>query len=164
MSAEDIASEKNINWRSVPVRRERQLEPVTQRLSSGATPIFKYFKDLMVFAALVGYADRERRPLSGDTISIILDTYATDQLDGFIYLLGLIESRDANVLRDENLLDCIKVFEEYCNAGLHSISRWLDDNPSDPDGVETLLIKVQEELAKSVDYAEQDPTNISIID
>ncbi|MBE0470967.1 MAG: DNA phosphorothioation-associated protein 4 [Methyloprofundus sp.] len=134
------------NWRNAAVRRERYHEPLVARLTSDNKSIFQYNKDLMVFAALVGFSHSEKRPLSGDCIDIILDTYSTDQKDGFIYLLGLLETKDPKVLKDNNLKDCIRVFEEYCNAGLYVITDWLSSEPGDPNGIDTLLKKIYENM------------------
>ena len=131
------------SWRNVGVKRERAHEALVSRFTAidGGIPVFQYIKDLMVFAATVGHSIGQKKPVEGDTVSITLDTYSSDQKDGFVYILALLEAKDANVLRPENLNDAVCVFEEYCNAGLYEIQRWLDENPSDPDGIETLLDK-----------------------
>jgi len=144
-----LIKESAFNWRSVGVKRERNHEALTQRLTVSGTTIFSYLKDLMVFAAMVGYSENKRVSLSGPTIEISLDTYSSDQKDGFIYLLGLIETRRGICLKNENLRETVKVFEEYCNGGLYIITDWLDQNPSDPIGLDTLLDKVFEKLTKN---------------
>lgn len=133
------AQTDTINWRTIGVKRERSHDALIARLIADNKSIFQYLKDLMVFAAMVGYNSGERREVHGETIEIILETYATDEKDGFIYLLGLLEHKDGHVLKDQNLRKCVAVFEEYCNSGLYTIERWLDDNPGDPSGIETLL-------------------------
>lgn len=138
--------ESTINWRTVGVKRERKYENLITRLNYDNKNIFVYLKDLMVFAATVGYSRGKRKVLSGDTISIDLDTYASDSKDGFIYLIALLETKDPLCLKDAGLHDSVKVFEEYCNAGLALIEEWLDDNPGDPTGVDTILGKIYEEI------------------
>lgn len=154
---------KNINWRTIGVKRERSHEPTMKKLVSGSQPAFRFLKDLMVFAAIVGHKKEEKRALEGETIEIILDTYATDEQDGFVYLLGLLDLGDANVLRDERLTEPVKVFEEYCNAGLYEIGNWLEDNPGDLDGIETLLSKIYDELVRTSEAADEDPTEIDMM-
>lgn len=141
-----LVQEPSFNWRNVGVKRERAHEALTQRLTVSGTTIFSYLKDLMIFAAMVGYSENERVSLNGPTIEITLDTYSSDQKDGFIYLLGLIESRNGTCLKNENLRETVKVFEEYCNGGLYIINKWLDENPKDPIGLDTLLDKVFQKL------------------
>jgi len=139
-------------WRKLAVRRDRRHEPLVQKLCSGAdgsSGIFTFNKDLMVFAAMVGYKLQKRTPLSPENIQIVLETYASDQKDAYIYLLGLVTQKEASILKDENLTKAIKIFEEYCNSGLDEIKLWLDENPSDPSGVLTLNEKIYEQVKKN---------------
>ncbi|TKB46333.1 DNA phosphorothioation-associated protein 4 [Thalassotalea mangrovi] len=135
-------------WKKLAVKRDRKNEPLVEKLCSnkdGSKPVFNYIKDLMVFAAMVGFSINKRFPLSGDTVSIILETYATDQKDAFIYLLALMTEKNGACLKDENLLSSIKIYEEYCNAGLEEIQLWLDENPGDHGGIDTLASKIFEQ-------------------
>ena len=141
MSEENVV----INWRSVGVKRERYHEALLKRLES----IFTFKKDLMIFAAMIGKDNNSRKPLSGDYIEISLDTYAdSEHSDGFIYLLAIMELGDGFYLKDNKLRESVRIFEEYCNAGLYEIESWLDYNPGDPIGVDTVLNKIYERLAK----------------
>ena len=142
-------SEQQINWRTIGVKRERTYDELIARLNSGNKTIFQFIKDLMVFAAMVGYSEGKREALHGETIDIILETYSSDQKDGFIYLLALIEEQKGDCLKDVNLHESVKHFEEYCNAGLAIVKGWLDSNPSDPSGVDTLLEKVYQKLCEN---------------
>ena len=156
-----------VNWVSIRVNRERTHESTCKRLCFGEPVIFRFLKDLMIFAALIAYSRGERRALlsqsQDDLIRIELATYANDESDGYIYLLGLLELKDANILRDNKLNEAVKVFEEYCNAGLYIITEWLDDNPSNLDGVETLLNEIQEELVANRASDADDEAPISIV-
>lgn len=161
------ASRDKDSWRKHSVRRERIHEPlVTQLCSSkgGDNPIFTYNKDLMLFAAMVGHSLGKRKELASDTISIILETYASDQKDAFIYLIALMEEKDATILKDENLLSAIKVFEEYCNAGLYEIKLWIDENPGDYEGTDTLASKIFERIiANEKEFTEKkSPESITV--
>ena len=45
-----------------------------------------------------------------------------------------LDQKDANILKPENERECIKIFEEYANGGLHIINGWLDKYANiDPD-------------------------------
>lgn len=136
-----------LNWRTIGVKRERNHEALINRLSLGNRSIFQYLKDLMVFAAMVGYSSEKRRKLTGDSIEIILDTYASDEKDGFIYLLGLLEYKEGHILKDQSIRECVTVFEEYCNEGLYTIEKWLNDNPGDSSAVTTLLNEIYKRLS-----------------
>lgn len=149
-----------VNWRTIPVKRERGHEALIARLSIKSNGIFRFLKDLMVFAAMVGYSSGTRRPLAGDTIEIILDTYSSDQKDGFIYILALLEEKDGLCLKDANLSSSMGYFEEYCNEGLYQITKWLDENPGDPDGIETLLNHIYKKLGDTKANSEVDNSEI----
>jgi dnd system-associated protein 4 len=137
--------QSEINWRTIGVRRDRKYEGLIERLSTtDSSGIFRFHKDLMVFAAMVGFSQEKSVPVSNDNVGIILDTYSSDNKDAFIYLLALMETKDAQCLKDEKLHDSVKVFEGYCNAGLGIIEDWLEDNPADPSGINTILEKIYE--------------------
>lgn len=155
-----MSDKEQINWRTVGVKRDRKYEELISRLNSGDRSIFQYIKDIMVFAAMVGYSEGAREPISGDTIDIILETYSSDEKDGFIYLLALIETQDGACLKDSNLHSSVRIFEEYCNAGLAIINNWLDQNPSDVGGVDTILEKVYERIC--LNEEEEIPSNEEI--
>lgn len=143
-------SEQQMNWRKIGVKRERKYEPTIAQLNSGHKSIFQFIKDIMVFAAMVGYSKGKREPLHGDTIEIILETYSSDQKDGFIYLLALIEEKDGLCLKDINLQKSVRIFEEYCNAGLATITGWLNaEMRNDPSGIDTLMDKVFAQLCEN---------------
>lgn len=139
------------SWKKLAVKRERTHEPLVNKFCSkdGKKPIFKNIKDLMLFAAMVGYSKGMRKKLSNDSISIALETYATDQKDSYIYLLALMTERDGVCLKNDNLPSSIKIFEEYCNSGLEEIQLWLDENPGDHTGVDTLVEKIYEQVVKN---------------
>lgn len=144
-------SDKLIDWRKQGVKRDRRFESLILVLSSGQTTVFQHLKDIMVFAAMVGFSSGTRRSLnSNDTISIILDTYSTDNKDSFIYLLAMMENKNAVCLKDENLAESIKIFEEYCNSGLYIIEGWRDENPAD-DITDIILNKIYEKLEETHD-------------
>lgn len=159
---DEITDTNSLNWRTVGVKRERAHDALIQRLTLDNKSLFTYLKDLMVFGAMVGHSLGRRKPISGDTVEIILDTYASDQKDGFIYLLALVETKNGTVLKDENLKETVKVFEEYCNAGLYEITDWLDKNPGDPVGIDTLLFKILSEISKNDDETDVLPTDIEV--
>ena len=133
------------NWRTIGVRRDRKYTALVERLSTAdSNGIFRYHKDLMVFAAMVGYSAGKSTNVSPQNVSITLETYSSDNKDAFLYLIALMEKKDPNCLKDQNLAESVKIFEGYCDAGLGIIQSWLEDNPADPSGIETILTKVYE--------------------
>lgn len=141
-----------IDTNSVQIKRNRKYEGVVEKLCIRKNPhtqkpLFGFNKDLMVFAAMVGYTHDVTEDLEPDGIQIVLHTYATDEKDGFIYLLALLETKDAICLKDNNIVESVKYFESYCNGGLSVIKGWLDDNPGDADALDTLIDKTFERVS-----------------
>lgn len=140
---------------SISVRRDTKYENLVDKFcseeSTSGKRIFHYKKDLMVFAALVGYANQEMVPIyqGANTISINLETYSSDQKDAFIYLLALMERKDAKCLKNKNINEAIKIFEGYCNGGLGIIQRWIVENSSEPDVINILLDKIYVQIQKN---------------
>ncbi len=160
MATDYDVSDKIINWRTIGVKRDIKFEPLTEILTTSDETIFKNLKDLMVFAAVVAFSQKKRETLtSGDYISIILDTYSNTNQDCFIYLLALMTTEDGNCLRDENLHSSVRVFEEYCHAGLSIIDSWIKDNPT-KKAVDIVLDKIYEKICddeeKNTDISNSD--------
>lgn len=145
-----LNSDERDAWRKRAVKRDRKHEPLVEKLtvdkSETGRPIFSFKKDLMVFAAMIGYSKKRRSKISRDNISIILETYHKDDQDGFIYLIALMTKKDVTILKDQNLLDAIVIFEEYCNYGLEEIQLWLDENPGDIEAIDTLSEKIFDQV------------------
>ncbi|EGR7943016.1 hypothetical protein [Vibrio vulnificus] len=128
-----------IDWRKLSVRRDARFETLEERFCStkGAksdSRVFSTVKELMVFAALVGYQLDDYQPLESkvNTTPILLDTYATTEHDAYIYLLALAKEPSLNMLKDEHLRDAIGIFEGYCNSGLKHIDSWIMNNIGEP--------------------------------
>lgn len=124
-----------MDWRKLSVRRNARFEVLEERLCStkGAkndARVFSTVKELMVFAALIGYQLDDYQPLESKVNStpILLDTYATTGHDAYIYLLALAKEPSLDILKDENLRDAIGIFEGYCNSGLKHIDDWVMSN------------------------------------
>ena len=147
-------SNKRIDTGNTQVRRNRKYEPIVDRLCNrkcaySQKPIFQYIKDLMVFAAMVGYTVGVTEELEPDSIQIVLSTYASDEKDGFIYLIALLKEKTAAVLKDEKIAESVKYFERYCNGGLSIIQGWLEKNPGDSEGVDTLAHEIYEQILEN---------------
>ncbi|MFM4769842.1 MULTISPECIES: hypothetical protein [Aeromonas] len=129
-----------IDWRNLPVYRDTRFANLEERLCStkgankSGTSIFKTVKELMVFAALVGYQLDEYKPLDAavNKTDILLGTYATTMDDAYIYLIALTKNPSLDILKDDNLRDAIRIFEGYCNGGLKTIDSWIMSNIGEP--------------------------------
>ena len=153
---------ENDNWRGIDVKREVTHKALETILVNANDSMFPFIKDLMVFAASIGYSLKQRTPLKGESAGITLGTYSSDGQDGFIYLFGLLESKNGESLRFDNLRETIKIYEEFCNAGLYEIQKWLDNNPSDPSGTDTILTKMLEKIIQVEKSVDIDPSDIKL--
>lgn len=124
------------------VRRNKKYEDVVNLLVNGSLgadnnvtaekKIFTYIKDLMIFAAMVGKKHERTEAVEKENVGISLQTYAgsgsknapSDQ-HYIIFMFGLLNYKDMNLLRDENVDQSIRIFEEYANGGLGLIKEWL---------------------------------------
>lgn len=126
-------------WHKQRVHRDNRFEALVEKCcstknSADKNVMFSTVKELMVFAALVGFQLGEFEPLKSkaNCISISMETYATTKHDAYIYLLALAEKPTLDILKDENLRETISIFEGYCNAGLKHIDNWIIDNIGEP--------------------------------
>lgn len=153
--------EKVIEWRSRNVYRDRKYENLVAILvENKETAIFQYNKDLMVFAAMIGYCYGAKKTLSSDKIQISLGTYASSEDDGFIYLLALVNKRNATCLKDANLQEAIKIFEEYCNGGLDLINDWFNTVQGRADLLK--LDTLESKLLEQLESIREKPDNSSL--
>ena len=158
--------QKTINWSNINVLRNRKYESLVNMLCVNTSheygkPVFDFIKDLMVFAAMLGYKYQKMEEVEPNSIQITLGTYATDEKDGYIYLLSLITNRNVECLRDENLHSTVKIFEKYCNGGLSIIQDWITEHPEDQAGVDTLIEKMQDEIVSWEDDQEVNYDEVS---
>jgi len=104
-------------------------------------PIFATKRDLLCFAAVLGFEVKRRGEIRAK---------ATDFVDGrpfensqeamnLLYLIGLAETKDADCLRDEKEDDLVSIFEDYADGGLETIREWLRETPSDSHGDRAII-------------------------
>lgn len=125
----------NLEWIDLDVCRDKSFESLEKKLcgtksSENTKSIFKTVKELMVFAALVGYQLDKFEPLSSKVNSggVTLGTFSKTKHDAYIYMLALAKNPSLDLLKDENLKEAIGIFEAYCNAGLKHIDNWIINN------------------------------------
>lgn len=134
------------------IRRDREHEEFVQELTSGEEATFKDLWRVLLFAAMVGFSQKRRVPLTEyDSGKAMPDTYFKNSpaWPGVLYLLGLVEAENTSVMgsRPEDQDQLITIFEEYANGGLYFLQEYLG-----PKG---------ERLKKFVDLIQQ--TNSSTI-
>ncbi|CAH6804723.1 conserved hypothetical protein [Vibrio chagasii] len=143
------------DWRKLQVYRDSRFESLESKLctNKGSTDpnSFGAIKDLMVFAALVGFQLGKYEPLNDKSrsTSILLETYASTNKDSYIYLIALSKEPSLDILKNEQLRKAISIFEGYCNGGLKHIDSWLMKNLSEPLVTNTLFNQTLEFLIEN---------------
>ena len=106
------------------IKRPKDKEEVFEALVNSDDKIFDSFKDLMVFAACVGYAFEQKVKLASGTLEAIDFSVFKGECDEALFnMIGLADTEDSLVLDNTEKRNDEKAtyFEEYANAGLDMI-------------------------------------------
>jgi len=137
----------------------RQLAEVNH--PEAGRPIFPTMRELICFAAVLGFEKERKRPLESDTSEIDGRTFENHQqsLD-LIYLLALADGKDVEILREGNEDRTIDILEQYAQGGFELLDAWLKETPEDEYGDEAILNALGKhgflEQVRAVDDAVQD--------
>jgi dnd system-associated protein 4 len=126
------------------VWRDKKYTVLSERLVMKETlycgqKIFPHYRELIMFAAMVGFYYGKQVPVKDKAYEIPQDIFENADKDAYVYLCALQDQKDGNIFREENNNECWKIFESYANYGLEVIDNWLLDSPGDTDGVDTIL-------------------------
>ena len=127
------------------VRREVRHEVLVKMLAEKAHPrtqrsLFPTMRELLCFAAALGFEQQRRKPLEGKTAEI--DGRIFENLEvatDMVYLVALAGAGDVNILQPEREEDAVAIFEEYANGGLEILSEWMAASAGDIDGDQALF-------------------------
>lgn len=129
------------------VPRPGDKEEVIQRLLVTKDGPFTEIRDVLTFAAALGYQEGRRIPLTSRGEAIRWDTFknrrGTEQLVGLIAVGG---SEDREIVADSRFDEQIEAFAEYANGGLEVIRERL--NQSHRLAREVILEMVQDSLTE----------------
>jgi len=115
--------------------------PVTKQ------PIFPTYRDLLCFAAVLGYDKGQKIPL-GEKTDDFVDGRVLSNSDSTVdlmYLIALVSERNVDVLRDEQEENVATIFEQYANGGLSILRTWLKAKPDDLNGDRAILKALYDE-------------------
>ena len=122
------------------IRRSQQFEDLVRLLAEAQHPeagrsIFPTMRELMCFAAVLGFEYERKHPLQSQTNEIDGRIFQnSEQALDLLYLISLAYSRDIDILRDENEDRVIEIFEQFAQGGFEIIESWLRDKPEDTAG------------------------------
>ncbi len=114
--------------RAPNINRSRIHEDMVQRLAVQKLPdanrtLFPTIRELLCFAALLGYSENRRSPLdkAAGVEDVSYQQFERGDAEDLIYLIALAETKDLEVLKDGEESRCAEIFEEYVNGGLQII-------------------------------------------
>lgn len=156
-----------MNMRSPNINRSRVHEDMVQRLATQKLPgsertLFPTIRELLCFAALLGYSENRRLPLDKDkgVEDVSYQQFERGDAEDLIYLIALADTKDPEILKDGGESKCAEIFEEYANGGLQIIHEaMLRGGGEYPDRDILELLKEQGYL--NSDEEEPDVTGIS---
>lgn len=135
--------------------RDKKHTQLTERLVDKETgycgeTIFTHYRDMMVFAAMVGFHYGKKNVVDDRGFEIPQRVFESNDYDTYIYLCSLQDQKSSEIFREKNQNECWKIFESYANSGLEIINNWLIDSPGDIDGVDTILNEMKRVAAELV--------------
>lgn len=129
------------------VQRATDKRDIIGLLTSEGSGAFSEIWRVLLFAAAVGFKSKRREPLaaveSGDAIR--QESFENSFVwPGMLYLLGLVETDSADVLRssEDSEDERVRIFEEYANGGLAIMKERFEVGTCNLDG---LLNFIQEQ-------------------
>ncbi len=126
-------------------RRSKKYEDMVRQLaekphSIAGRSIFPTMRELMCFAAVLGFEFDKRKPLDSDTNEIDSRIFLNSEVAlDLLYLIGLATEKSVDILREENEEEMIRIFEEYAEGGFEILETWLLEKPEDTNGDNAIL-------------------------
>lgn len=108
---------------SIRVRRPKEHAELMDELTAKDQP-FSSYRDLLGFAAALGWALEKRTPFQQSAEPIAWSVFINHPgNEALVEMLTAAESDDADALSTANLRSRIAVFEEYANTGLDALAQ-----------------------------------------
>ncbi|WP_374576324.1 DNA phosphorothioation-associated protein 4 [Phenylobacterium sp.] len=141
--------------RAPNINRSRVHEELVQRLSMQNIPgsdrkLFPTIRELLCFAALLGFSEQRRVPLdrSQGVEDISYQQFEREPAaEDLLWTIAVAETGDVEVLREGEEIRCAQIFEEYANGGLGLIKDFMLRNGGEyPDRALMALLKERKYL------------------
>jgi dnd system-associated protein 4 len=156
-----------MSGRAPNINRSRIHEDMVQRLAMQKLPgadrtLFPTIRELLCFAALLGYSEQRRIPLDKEagTEDVSYQQFERGDAEDLIYLIALADTKDPELLKDGGESRCAEIFEEYVNGGFEIIREaMLRSGGEYPD--RDILELLRESNYLNIDDAEPDVSGIT---
>lgn len=124
---------------------EALVKLLTSPVSEELPALFPEYRDLMLFAAMVGKNRGRKKERVGNGGEVDSEYIASRNFnkEGVVFLLGLLDYEDPEVLKD-GAEKCWRLFEEYCAGGMDEMAEWLKGASDMEECADTLLGKLAE--------------------
>ena len=111
------------------VRRPAEFDGMLSELRDEG--VFPTFKDVLIFAAALGFRRGNRKPFKKHSDPIDLDVFRSDFDRTIMSMIAIEENGDPNMLAPSNEAERVLCFEEYANGGLEIMKREISDGKQD---------------------------------
>jgi dnd system-associated protein 4 len=118
---------------------------------------FRENRDVLVFAAAVGWHEKRKVPLAAKDEPIRWET-ATNRrgTEALANMIAAVESGDPEILSDDRFDERLEIFEQYANGGLEVLRGLIDSQPRPAIDV---ILEVVQQVSRSTDA--QDAVNLA---
>lgn len=141
--------------RAPNINRSRLHEDLVQQLSMQNVPgtdrkLFPTIRELLCFAALLGFSEQRRVPLdrAAGVEDVSYQQFERDPAaEDLLWTIAVAETGDVEILREGEETRCAEIFEEYANGGLGLIKDFFLRNGGEyPDRALMALLKERKYL------------------
>ena len=112
------------------VYRSKSIEVTLQSIAGAGNDnkIFPTLRDALSFAATLGFQERRKMALDPNVGREDIQSFIFNNNEAvdIIFSIGIADTGSVDILKPENEKECIKIFEEYANGGMHLIQEWLE--------------------------------------
>lgn len=139
------------------VRRSMEFEDLYNRLGNrefkwvdgrpDGAPLFGTLRELLCFAAVLGFQLNRREKLEGHTTAPIPEEVFAKNDDALscVRMIALAETKDYMIFAEERVDEMVGIFEEYALGGSRLLNQFLADYPTDILGADALLEGLRKE-------------------
>ncbi|WP_430425104.1 hypothetical protein [Phenylobacterium sp.] len=131
------------------IKWQKSYETMVRRLAETPHPqskksIFPTMRELICFAAMLGFEKETHVPLNGDTLEIDYRIWQNSELAlDLLFLIPLAHRQSADILREDAEDEMTEIFENYANGGLEILKGWMNEKPDDLNGDRAILAALQ---------------------
>lgn len=107
------------------INRDKSRDQMIDELRGDESP-FKEIRQILLFAACLGFRHGRREPVKSRSDSVRWDTLiAIEGAEAVVSMIALSDSGEKDIVGSDGLKRSLEIFEEYANAGLSIIAERL---------------------------------------